>query len=46
MDIFVNPLFMDIFVIAAWEIWKMRNAVIFYGSRHNTHHWACVPVAM
>jgi hypothetical protein len=25
-----NRLFMDIFITAAWEIWKIRNPVIFY----------------
>jgi hypothetical protein len=26
-----NPLFMDIFAAAAWELWKTRNALIFDG---------------
>ena len=30
---------MDIFIIAAWELWKMRNAVIFYGARPSVQLW-------
>lgn len=28
--------FMDIFLVAAWEIWKLHNAIIF-GNQHETH---------
>ena len=31
--------FMEIFLIAAWEIWKLRNAVIFDGIRPTFYLW-------
>ena len=34
------PSFMEIFMIAAWEIWKLRNAVIFDGARPSFNLWA------
>lgn len=33
------PFFMDIFVIASQEIWKLRNAVIFHGERCTHQIW-------
>lgn len=33
------PFFMDIFLIASWEIWKLRNAIIFYGERCSHQIW-------
>jgi hypothetical protein len=33
---FNNPLFMHIYAIATWELWKIRNAVIFDGLQPNT----------
>jgi hypothetical protein len=30
---------MEVFLIAAWEIWKHRNAVIFDGIRPNFQLW-------
>ncbi|KAF8660525.1 hypothetical protein HU200_057627 [Digitaria exilis] len=34
-----NPFFIDIALIAAWEIWKLHNAVIFYGQRATHQIW-------
>ena len=31
--------FMEIFLIAAWEIWKLRNAIIFYAARGSLNLW-------
>jgi len=30
---------MEIFMVAAWEIWKLRNATIFEGVRPTYHLW-------
>ncbi|KAF8697237.1 hypothetical protein HU200_036102 [Digitaria exilis] len=30
---------MDIFLIEAWEIWKLRNAIIFDGERCTHQIW-------
>ena len=31
--------FMEIFLIAAWEIWKLRNAIIFDAARGSLNLW-------
>jgi len=31
--------FMELLLIAAWEIWKLRNSVIFEGARPTFHLW-------
>ncbi|RCV39187.1 hypothetical protein SETIT_8G203500v2 [Setaria italica] len=34
-----HRLFMEIFIIAAWELWKMRNAIIFEAAHPNQRLW-------
>lgn len=34
-----NEFFMDIFQIGAWEIWKLRNAVIFDAEQGSFQAW-------
>lgn len=36
---FHQPFFMEIFTIAAWEIWKIRNARIFHGDPPSIQKW-------
>lgn len=36
---FQCPFFMDIFILAAWEIWKIRNVVIFDAAQASIHLW-------
>jgi hypothetical protein len=31
--------FMEIFLIVAWEIWKLRNAIIFDAARGSLNLW-------
>ena len=38
-DAFMLSFFMEIFLIAAWEIWKLRNAVIFERVHPTFHLW-------
>jgi len=33
------PFFMEIFIIAAWEIWNLRNGKIFEGKPVNLQLW-------
>jgi len=33
------PLFMEIFLIAAWELWKIRNRKIFDGIQATFNRW-------
>lgn len=33
------PFFMEIFLIAAWELWKIRNRLIFDGIQVCFHRW-------
>ncbi|PUZ70106.1 hypothetical protein GQ55_2G197800 [Panicum hallii var. hallii] len=35
----LGTFFMDTFIMAAWEIWKMRDAVIFDGARPTVQLW-------
>jgi hypothetical protein len=34
-----NPYFMEVFVIAAWEIWNLRNGIIFEGKNASINLW-------
>ena len=34
-----GPMFMDMFVVAAWSIWKDRNGFIFKNSPHSHASW-------
>jgi len=36
---FSNPYFMEIFTIAAWQIWKQRNNFIFDRGRPSLDSW-------
>ena len=38
-DAFMLSFFVNFFLIAAWEIWKLRNAVIFEGVHPTFHLW-------
>ena len=33
------PFFMEIFIFAAWELWKLRNSKIFYQGRPTVSLW-------
>lgn len=33
------PFFMEIFLIATWELWKVRNRLVFYGVRACLDRW-------
>jgi hypothetical protein len=33
------PFFMEIFNLAAWELWKIRNRMISYGVRPSFNRW-------
>ena len=33
------PFFMEIFIMATWEIWKLRNSKIFYQGSRTTRLW-------
>ena len=33
------PLFMEIFLIAAWELWKIRNRMVFDGVQATFSTW-------
>ena len=34
-----HSFFMEVFLIAAWELWKLRNAIIFDGARCSFNLW-------
>lgn len=36
---FLHMFFMEIFVIAAWEIWNVWNSKIFEGTTPTLHLW-------
>ena len=37
---FQHSFFMEVFLIAAWELWKVRNAVIFDNAQPTVHLWS------
>jgi len=39
MDTMGLPFFMEIFIIATWEIWKLRNSKIFDNGNPTTRRW-------
>jgi hypothetical protein len=38
-SVFHHAFFMDIFIMGAWELWKMRNAVIFDAASLSFSSW-------
>ena len=39
MDTMGLPFFMETFIIATWEIWKLRNSKIFDNGNPTTRRW-------
>ena len=39
-SIFQHDFYMEAFLIGAWELWKIRNAVIFDNARPSVHLWS------
>jgi hypothetical protein len=38
-SLFLQPFFMEIFLVAAWELWKLRNAIIFEREHVSLQTW-------
>ena len=39
-QVFQHNFFTEVFLVAAWELWKIRNAVIFDNAQPTVHLWS------